>query len=117
MASSVKRGLGGQGTVATMESEAQHPSSHYEMKEMHIKKADDGSFVMRHEMGLKKRHMGKPGYSQGYRSENPEPEIHTAGNVAELMAHTKKHFGGKSKSAPAAPGEGEPDADDEMGGE
>lgn len=95
---SLKHGLGGRGTSMTVDSSERHPSSHYEMGEMNIKKAHDGSFVMRHEMRLKKRHAGKAGFESGYMSEHPEPETHTAADGEELMKHVGKHFGVKAKA-------------------
>lgn len=98
---SVKVGLGGRGTATTMEREEPHPNSHFEMKEMHIKKAHDGSFIIRHEMGLKKSAVAKPGFDNSYMSRERESETHTAAGHKELMEHMKKHFGvAKPKAAP-----------------
>ena len=65
----VRPGLGGRGTVTSIES-MKHPNSHFEIGSMNIKKADDGSFVMEHRMELKKKHQGKEMYHGSYR----EPE-------------------------------------------
>lgn len=89
----VSKGVGGRGSVATMDS-ARHPDNHFEMTGMNIKKADDGSYVIEHRKQLKKKHDGKNEFYGGYR----EPETHTAANHEELMAHIEKHFGGKKKA-------------------
>lgn len=104
----VKPGLGGRGAVTSMES-MKHPNSHFEIESMNIKRAHDGSFVMEHRMGLKKKHQGKDEFHGGYR----EPETHTAADEKELMAHVGKHYG-KVKGVPATP---KPAAEDESAGE
>ena len=104
----VSKGLGGMGAVTMAEPSMPHPNSHFEMKEMRIKKADDGSFVMEHRMELKKKHEGKSGYSHGYR----DSETHTAANVKEVMAHVSQHFGGAKKSKEMVP---QASAEDEAG--
>ncbi len=103
-------GVGGRGTSMSMERKP-HPNSHFELGHMRIERANDGSFVINHRMRLKKKHEGKGDeYSGGYREE----ETHTAGDTKELMAHVKKHFGGKMNvPAAGAPVGAEPDADDE----
>lgn len=90
----IKAGVGGAGTEMTMESQP-HPPSHFEMHRMDVEKADDGSFVMKHRMRLKKKHEGKDGFHHGYMDD----KVHTAANTKELMAHMQKHFG--AKMAPA----------------
>lgn len=96
----VKPGLGGKGTVMSMAS-TKHPDSHFEMNSMNIKKADDGSFVVEHRMQLKKKHEGKDMYHGSYR----EPEVHTAANGKDLMAHVGKHFGGMKAAKNDADGD------------
>lgn len=92
----INPGLGGRGTVTTIERRP-HPPSHFEMHEMRIQKADNGGFVVHHHLQLKKRHENKEDYMGGYK----EPETHVVPNPQALMSHMKKHFGG-TKVAPAA---------------
>ncbi len=108
----VKAGVGGRGTVMEMDTHKPHPASHYEIGEMRVKKAQDGSFVIHHHMQLKKRHMAKPSFETGWDARNPEPEVHTAADHKELMAHMKKHFA--PKGVPATP---QPDNEAEEAGE
>ena len=103
----ITAGMGGRGAVTTME-RTEHPNSHFEMHEMRIEKAKDGSFAIHHHMRLKKKHEGKDEFRGGYR----EPELHTAGDAKELAAHVLKHFGG-AKVAKAASQDSEPDSGDE----
>lgn len=107
----LKPGVGGRGTSMTVDESKPHPASHYEVKRMEIEKAKSGGFSIRHHMGLKKRHMGKPGYEQDYEARNPDPEMHVAGNMAELKAHMEKHMGGGKM----AEGEGNDSDNAEMG--
>ncbi len=100
----VSAGIGGRGTVTSMERKS-HPNSHFEIGEMRIQKAHDGSFVIKHDMRLKKKHEGK---GEEYMGSYREPETHTAASKEELMAHVQKHYGGKAKGK-----ESEPDANDE----
>lgn len=105
----VRPGLGGMGAVTMMEPEKPHPANHYEINEMRIQKAKSGGYVIHHHMALKKKFAGKPGYQTGYETRNPEPEMHTAADSKELMAHIKKHFGASKEMVPQA------SAEDEMG--
>ncbi len=107
----VKTGLGGQGVVTMAEPNEPHPNKHFEMKTMRIEKAADGSFIIHHEMGLKKSAMGKAGYDNGYMSRERNDEVHTAAGPSELVAHIKKHFGAK-KSKEMTP---KPSDEDETG--
>ncbi len=93
----VSPGLGGRGTAMSIERK-EHPKGHFEIGEMRIQKAHDGSFVIKHEMRLKKRHEGKEDYYGSYK----EPETHTAQSKEELMKHVQKHFGGGKKAASEA---------------
>ena len=94
----IKAGVGGRGTSTVIERK-EHPKSHFEIGEMRIQKAHDGSFVIKHDMRLKKRHEGKgEEYMHSYR----EPETHTAQNPKELMAHVQKHLGGGKAAAAEA---------------
>lgn len=96
----VKSGLGGRGTAMTMDSNMPHPASHYEVKEMRVKKAKSGGFTVTHEMGLKKRHEAKPGFETGYDSRHPESETHVVPDMKGMIAHMQKHFGAAGLEKP-----------------
>ncbi len=90
----VTEGIGGRGSVTTIERKA-HPKSHFEMTGMNIKKADDGSYVIEHRVQLKKKFDNMHDqYMGSYR----EPDTHTANNEAELKSHIEKHMKGKAAS-------------------
>ena len=108
MKAKVSPGLGGRGSVVSMEQSKPHPAGHFEPDESHVRKMDDGTFSIRHEMKLKKKHQNKEGFHGSY----PDPKTATAPNAAAMVANLKKHFGGAMPQG--APGAGaEPDADDE----
>jgi hypothetical protein len=105
----ISPGLGGRGSVVSMEQSKPHPANHFEPDESHVRKMDDGTFSIRHEMKLKKKHQGKEGFHGSY----PDPKTATAPNAAAMVANLKKHFGGGKMAMAPAMGQEEPDADDE----
>ncbi len=89
--SKITTGLGGRGTVTTIERK-KHPKSHFEMTGMNIKKSDDGSFVIEHRTQLKKKYDNNEMYMGSYR----EPETHTAKDADELISHVSSHLSKKA---------------------
>ena len=110
----VSKGLGGIGAVTMAEPNMPHPNHHFEMKQMNISKAHDGSFVIKHELGLKKSAMAKPGFDSGYSSRERDSETHTAAGPKELIAHIKKHFGAPAKKKEVMPAASDEDEAGEL---
>ena len=85
-------GVGGRGTVTVIERK-KHPDSHFELGELRIEKAHDGSFIIKHHMRLKKQHQDSEEYMHGYRDE----ETHTTPDADGLVAHLRQQFGKKKE--------------------